>query len=143
MIRCALLFVVLAASAVADDEVKTDLQTMQGKWKMAALTVNGRQQSDDYFNDLSLEIKGDKYLITYNGETASRTFKIDPAKKPKEMDITYDDGPNKGKTGHTIYAVDGDTLMICRHEQPEMERPKEFTAEAGSGRAVVTWKRVK
>jgi uncharacterized protein (TIGR03067 family) len=128
--------------AVAD-EAKTDREAIQGKWVIASLTVNGQERSADTFKNLRLEIKGDKYIITQDGEAASRTFKLDPTKKPKAIDITYDDGPNKGKTSRAIYAVEGDTLTFCRHEQPEMERPKGFGAEAGSGRVLITWKRVK
>ena len=39
--------------------------------------------------------------------------------------------------------AEGDILTICRHQQPEMERPKDFTAKAGSDRALIKWERVK
>jgi uncharacterized protein (TIGR03067 family) len=145
MTKRAVLFVVWAAWSVAAvaDEAKTDRETIQGKWAIASLTVNGEVRSADTFKDLRLEIKGDKYIITQEGEAAFRTFKLDPTRKPKAIDITYGDGPNKGKTGRAIYSVEPDTLRICRDEQPERERPKEFRAERGSGRVLVTWKRVK
>ena len=107
------------------------------------MTVNGEERSPDTFKNLRLEIKGDKYIITQDGEVALRNFKIDPTRTPKAIDITYGDGPNKGKTGRAIYSVAGDTLKMCRDEQPERERPKEFSAASGSGRVLVTWKRVK
>jgi uncharacterized protein (TIGR03067 family) len=141
----ALLWVILllCCVAAAADEPKTDQEAIQGKWVVKSLIVNGQPSPADTFKNLRLEIKGDKYLITHDGETASRTFKLDPTKAPKAIDITYDDGPNKGKTGHAIYVIEVDTIKICRYEQPEMERPKGFSAEAGSGRVLITWKRVK
>jgi uncharacterized protein (TIGR03067 family) len=137
------LLVISAVSLLATggNGAKEDLEAMQGKWRVMSLTTNGEEQPAEELKDLRLEIKGNKYLITYRGETVSRTFKLQPTKKPKAMDITYDDGPNKGKTGHTIYELDGDTLRICRHTQPEMERPKEFRAESGSNRTLIVWKR--
>src|SRR5262245_65584155 len=87
--------------------------------------------------------KGTSTSLRRAARPASRTFKLDPAKKPKAMDVTYDDGPNKGKTNHAIYALQGDTLTICRHQQPARERPKEFTSEAGSDRALIKWKKVR
>jgi uncharacterized protein (TIGR03067 family) len=138
-----MLFGVLAISVLgmANKDAKEDIKAMQGKWRVMSLTSNGEEQPAEELQDLRLEIKGNKYLITYRGEPASRTFKLYPTKKPKAMDITYDDGPNKGKTGRTIYELDGDTLRICRHTQPEMERPKEFRAESGSNRTLIVWKR--
>src|SRR5437867_2281585 len=138
-----LVIVAVSCTATAADDVKTDQDAMQGKWVVASFTFDGKPRPEDYYKDLRLEIKGDKYLITQGDEIASRTFKLDPAKKPKTMDITYDDGPNKGKTNHAIYALEGDILTICRHQQPGMERPKDFAAEAGSDRALIKWKRVK
>ena len=145
MARGALLCVVLPVScmAAAADGAKADQEAIQGKWVIVSFIFNGLPRTEDTYKDLRLEIKGDKYLITQGGETASRTFKLDPTRKPKAMDVTYDDGPNKGKTNHAIYAVEGDILTICRHQQPAMERPKEFTSEAGSDRALIKWKRVK
>ena len=145
MARGALLWVILPVSCLcaAADEAKTDQEAVQGKWRIVSFIFNGQPMAEDTYKDLRLEIKGDKYLITEGGATASRTFKLDPTKKPKAMDVTYDDGPNKGKTNHAIYALEGDILTICRHQHPEMERPKDFTAKAGSDRALIKWKRVK
>jgi RNA polymerase sigma-70 factor (ECF subfamily) len=145
MTRCVLLFVGLSAwsAAVTGGEVKADREVMQGQWVIASFIFNGEERPRDTFKDLGLEIKGDKYLIKQGGETALRTFRLDPAKTPKAMDITYDDGPNKGKTNHAIYILEGDVLTICRHQLPEKDRPQEFTAKAGSGRSLIKWKRIK
>ena len=80
------------------------------------------------FACLPVEIAGRNRMMRY---MAIQDLKLDPAKKPREMDITYDDGPNKGKTHHAIYALEGDTLTICRHQQPGRERPNS-RARAGS-----------
>ena len=110
---------------------------------MTALLVNGAKAPEERFKDIVLEIRDEKYLITQDGKTASRRLRLDPAKKPKAIDITYDDGPNKGKTNRGVYRIDGDTLTICRHEQPDMPRPGDFNAPAGSGRALVVFQRIK
>lgn len=145
MAREALLLVIwpVFCVAVTVDEAKTDQEAIQGTWRIVSFIFDGQPRAEDTYKDLRLEIKGDKYLITEGGETASRTFKLDPTKKPKTMDVTYDDGPNKGKTNHAIYALEGDSLTICRHQQPEMESPKEFASKASSERALIKWKRVK
>jgi uncharacterized protein (TIGR03067 family) len=147
MARGALLGLMLPAlwlaPAAEDATTTTDQAAIQGKWRIVSFTFNGQPRAEDTYKNLRLEIKGDKYLITDGGETASRTFSLDPTKKPKAMDVVYDDGPNKGKTCRAIYALEGDILTICRHQQPEMARPKEFAATGGSDRALIKWKRVK
>ena len=145
MTKYTLLTVILAVlpAGAAADEAKADQDAMQGKWVIASFTRDGQQQPKDTYQNLELLIKGDKYIVTQDGEAASRTFKLDPLKNPKAMDVTYDAGPNKGKTNRAIYAIEGDTLKICRQVHPELERPKEFSADAGSARALITWKRVK
>lgn len=142
---CITLFAYLSVALIeaASRQVHADQQAIQGKWVIESFSYNGRNLPADDFKNVQLEIRGNKNLILQDGGVASRTFRLDPAKKPKAMDITYDDGPNKGKTNHAIYVIDGDRLKICRHEQPEMERPKRFAAEAGSNRALIIWKRVK
>src|SRR5262245_40181765 len=145
MARRALLVVVwpLFGVAATADEARTDQEALQGRWVVASFIFDGKPTPEDDYKDLRLEIRGDKYLITQGGATASRTLKLDPTQKPKAMDVTYDDGPNKGKTNHAIYALEGDILTICRHQQPARERPKEFTSEAGSDRALIKWKKVR
>jgi uncharacterized protein (TIGR03067 family) len=61
------------------------------------------------------------------------TFRIDPAKNPKEIDLTSaSDVPGaKGLTLPGIYKLDGDTLTVCRASGPEVKRPKEFKAGEG------------
>jgi uncharacterized protein (TIGR03067 family) len=145
MARCTLLVVawLLVGVAATADDTTNDQEAIQGEWVVVSFVFNGKSRPADDYKDLRLAIKGDKYLITQGGETASRTLTLDPATKPKAMDVTYDDGPNKGKTNRAIYVLQGNVLTICRHQQPEMERPQEFTSEAGSDRALMKWKRVK
>ena len=133
----------LFIDVIAAAEVKAEHEAMQGKWVVVSFIFDGKLKPDDDYKDLRLEIKDDKYLITQGGEAASRTLKLDPSKKPNAMDITYDDGPNKGKTNQAIYVLEGDALTICRHQQPEWGRPKEFASEVGSELALIKWKRVK
>ena len=74
------------------------------------------------------------------------TFKVDPSKKPKEIDmkITEDEtGKHKGKTAQGIYALDGDTLKWCVAEPGTTERPKEFAAPADTKLMFITLKREK
>jgi len=69
------------------------------------------------------------------------TYKLDPTRKPKEIDLIWAEFANKGKIQLAIYELDGDTLKIC--ESPiGKERPKKFESKKGSGQSILTLKRL-
>ena len=95
---------------------------------------------------LALAVTGDtkdgKYTLTVGKKTDQGTVKLKPSAKPKEMDITGTDGPNKGKTILAIYERDGDTLRIC-YDLGGKKRPGEFKTREGTQLFLVTYKRAK
>jgi uncharacterized protein (TIGR03067 family) len=74
---------------------------------------------------LSLDIADGAYTVKVGDVVDKGTLKIDPAAKPKAMDIIGTDGPNKGKTFLAIYELKGDTLRIC-YDLAGKARPTEF-----------------
>jgi hypothetical protein len=48
------------------------------------------------------------------------------------VDITYTEGPDKGKTFKGIYELDGDKAKFCRAGSPDDDRPTEFKTKADS-----------
>jgi uncharacterized protein (TIGR03067 family) len=74
---------------------------------------------------------------------AAGTLKFDPGKKLKAVDMTYTEGPDKGKTFTGIYQLDGDKAKFCRAGSPDEGRPKEFKTKAGSRGFVTMYRRAK
>jgi uncharacterized protein (TIGR03067 family) len=70
------------------------------------------------------------------------TVKLDASAKPKAMDITGTEGPNKGKMIPAIYERDGDTLRVCYNLNGK-GRPTEFKTEKGTQLFLVTYTREK
>jgi len=125
-----LLLFVCSSSALqgfAADDSK-DKEKLQGTWKAVSVTDNGRTESGDAVKTLKLQIKKDAYTYVIGDKNFSARFTIDPSKKPKQMDVTFEEGPQKGKTMRAIYSLDGDKLKICGGD----ERPTEFSAKAKS-----------
>ena len=142
-VRVALPFAVVLLMA-ADDPAKDamkDEDKLQGEWTMVSMETLGVKHSEDDVKKYTLTIKGDRWTVT-NARTLSpgRTFKIDPSKEPKTLDLTIKLG-NQEKVSQGIYKLDGDTLTVCRTED-NGERPKEFKTTAKSG-ILVVWKRAK
>ncbi len=74
------------------------------------------------------------------------TFKLDPTKKPKTIDMTVTEGrreQDQGKELHGIYELTKDGLKWCTSEPGGTERPKEFATKEGTRDLFVTLKKEK
>jgi uncharacterized protein (TIGR03067 family) len=139
-------FVVLAllltfALAARSDDAK-DGDAIEGVWLPATAELAGKMFPDEVRKTIKLVVKGDKYTVTVGKEVDQGTVKLNPAAKPKEMDITGAEGPNKGKTILAIFERDGDTLRIC-YDLSGKSRPTEFKTREGAPLFLVTYKREK
>lgn len=139
-------FVVLAAglllAADSKDDIKKELDPLQGTWVAVSLERDGKALPEDQLKILTRTVKGDQYVITRSGETVGKgSFKVDPTKKPKTIDITRDEAKDGVILG--IYELDGDKYKICYSAPGSKERPKEFAAKEGSGNTLAVWKRDK
>jgi uncharacterized protein (TIGR03067 family) len=124
-----------------DDAAKKELEKLQGTWTMAALEVDGKPVPEEKLKSSALTIKGDKYIIKVKDDTHETIIKLEPTKKPKEIDMTFTEGANKDKVLKGIYELDGDMFKICRALLPDKDRPTEFGTWPDTGVFLVTWKR--
>jgi uncharacterized protein (TIGR03067 family) len=133
---------IAAGEPAKADEAKKELDRLQGTWTMAALEVDGKPVPEEKLKSSTLTIKGDKYIIKVGDNTHETIIKLDPGKKPKEIDMTFTEGANKDKTLKGIYDLDGDTFRMCRGLTPDKDRPGDFGTWPDTGMFLVTWKRV-
>jgi uncharacterized protein (TIGR03067 family) len=134
---------VAAGGGSKGDPVKKDMRKLQGTWKVVSVEMDGKKQSDEKLKSATMTVEGNKYLVEVGGKTVEQgTFKIDPAKTPKTIDVTATQGKGKGNTYHGIYEIKGDTAKDC-FAQEGKERPTEFKTRAGSGWVLRVYKRQK
>jgi uncharacterized protein (TIGR03067 family) len=129
------------AAVHAQDDAKKELAKLEGKWTVTAAERDGK--ADDTLKGAVRVNSGDKYTLAMKGgKPFGGTYKIDPTKKPKTMDMMPTDGRYKDKTLLAIYELDGDTMKVCFAE-PGKERPTEFSSKPGSGHVCIIQKREK
>jgi uncharacterized protein (TIGR03067 family) len=138
---CVTLFLALSLPCLSrgDDDDETSID---GTWLPSAAELGGEKFPDEVRKTMKLVISDGKYTVTV-GKTLDRgTVKQDPSKKPKALDVTGTEGPNKGKTFLAIYEKTDDTLRIC-YDLSGKARPTEFKTIKDTQLFLVTYDREK
>jgi uncharacterized protein (TIGR03067 family) len=132
---------VFAAEGEKND-AKKEYERFTGTWKIESMEVEGKKQPEDLLKGFRLVIKGDQFTASQGDVMYKGNFKVDVGKKPKTIDITFTDGPEKGKTLAGIYELNGDTYKVCLDPNGK-DRPKEFATKEGSAHVLEVFKREK
>jgi uncharacterized protein (TIGR03067 family) len=135
----------LTCAVQANEEtLNKELQAFTGTWKLISREVNGKKAREQDIKGLLMSHNGtDKFSVRHADKMiAEATFKFDPTKKPRTIDMTFTEGENQGKTVLGIYEIEGDTIRVC-HASPGGERPTEFSTKAGSGHVHIVYQREK
>jgi uncharacterized protein (TIGR03067 family) len=140
-IKAAVLLAVVfgTAGVVAGGDAKGDLKKFEGTWSVVSAKKGGKDApEEEKIKDVRLTFSGDKLTIKHGDKTMEGTFKIDPGKKPRQIEVTMMD---KGVEG--IYRFKkGGLLEICVNE-PGGGRPTEFKSPEDSKTMLLVLKRVK
>jgi uncharacterized protein (TIGR03067 family) len=130
------------ALATADPAPRDENAALQGSWVCASAVVDGKPLPEKTVKQLRLTISADRYKTERTDEVLfDSTYRLDPSKEPKQIEMTATEGDAAGRPALGIYAVDGDTLKMC-YVMPDLARPKSFDSAAGSKAFLVMWKRV-
>jgi uncharacterized protein (TIGR03067 family) len=142
--------VVAGASGVADDATDNDLKALAGKWIVdrviqpdgKAMPLHG---NEEIAFDMQFFVKKGKYHkhprnSAYPDEDG--TFKIDPAPRPKALDLS-DDAGGGAVSEPAIYKFQGDELWICSYDQAAGNEEKTKRAASFKGQQIFVFKRPK
>jgi uncharacterized protein (TIGR03067 family) len=113
------------------DKKDKDEEKILGAWTIVSQEKGGEKVAEEKFKDVKVLFHADgKLTVMEGGKQLELTFKLDPAKKPKEIDVTAKkDGQDEVHKG--IYVLDKNTLKICISRAPDA-RPTEFASQAGT-----------
>ena len=129
----------LIAAEAPDDDVKKEQAKLRGTWTPVVQEANGERKEGDKLKIHEWVFEDDKVTIKEAAKSREHSFKVDPIKAPKTIDLFDRQGD---ATGHGIYKLDGDMLTIAI-AKPSSDRPTEFTTKKDSPHVVIVLKREK
>lgn len=140
---CSLIgWVTIACLAPQHGKAEEAKNELEGTWVLVSVERDGMNVPVQA--ELKMTTTGDKFVLKSGDQVVvAGATKRDPSKKPKTIDTTYTEGPNKGQTLKGIYEIDGDTARFCRAGKPNQERPTEFKTKSGTGGLASVYKRAK
>jgi uncharacterized protein (TIGR03067 family) len=140
--RVLLGLVVVVSFAVPAGTAADAKSELEGTWDLVRVERDGQELKPQ--KGTQMVTTGNKFVLKAGDKViVAGTTKLDPGKKPKAVDVTYTEGPDKGKTFKGIYEIEGDTARFCRAGTPEQERPTGFQTKPGTGALASTYQRAK
>ncbi|HZT81824.1 MAG TPA: TIGR03067 domain-containing protein [Gemmataceae bacterium] len=132
----------LAAAAPRPDPARQEKEKLQGTWVVLQLLEGGQSPPADVVEQIRLTFRGDKLLTRERREKQpeEQTYKLDPTRNPKRIEITPAAGPNKGQPFPGIYELEGDAMRICL-ARPGQQRPTQFLSPRGTDLILMVLKR--
>ena len=130
----------IATETSQQNGLRRDIEGIQGTWKIVALESDGQTAPPEIVHTLKLVFKDD--TLTFKpGEPGFTNYKyrLGPTVQPAGFAMIHADGTGKGEAENGIYSLVGDHLKICFGKAKQ--RPKEFTAGAGSGQSMYSLER--
>jgi uncharacterized protein (TIGR03067 family) len=135
-------FACLISGADPAEDAKKEIEKFRGTWKWISMESEGTKLPEATFKDSRLIMDGDKFIARDPKETLSGTFTVSVIRKPKTIDVIFDEGPEKGKVFKGIYELEGDTYKVCI-ALPGKDRPTEFVSKPESGQVLQVLRREK
>lgn len=113
-----------------------DLDLLQGSWTIDAMEVDGQEMPDAMVAG-RIVVQGDRFTSLGMGAVYEGTLRLDASTAPRQIDMKFDAGPEKGNSNPGIYELNGDAWRLCLATRGSV-RPRSFATMAGSGFALET-----
>jgi uncharacterized protein (TIGR03067 family) len=135
--------VLLVATPAPPEKEKTDEEKIQVNWTIVSREFVGQKPPEAELKALKVTIKDGTLTITDGTKKHEITYKLDPSKKPKAIDLTNVDGKDEKDLTRAIYELDDDNLKLCWSEKAPEHRPTKFASDEGSAQTMIVFKREK
>jgi uncharacterized protein (TIGR03067 family) len=138
----------VAAPVTTKDPIKEEMKLLQGRWAPVYVETEGKPippEGMDDLKDLEIVVEGERVTLKEEGQVKDDwkiTFRIDPTKTPKTIDLSISVEGTMPKTGLGIYKLAGDMLEISiLPPTKEPERATDFNTKPGSRNLLWRFKR--
>ncbi len=136
---CALIGILFLGAGDGTD-AKKETAKFQGAWNLSAITYDGEELKLKF----KIVFKGDEGVVKGNDKVADEyakiKFKLDPAAKPRSIDITVTGGTQTDSGMKGIYEFKDGDLHICAKVFGD-GRPSEFSSAEGSNIVLLVLKK--
>jgi uncharacterized protein (TIGR03067 family) len=126
----------------AEKNADKELKKYTGTWAAVSVEHDGKKVPEEDAKKVKLVVDADKYTFHVRDMLIEGTHKLDPTKKPKEIDAVRSKGDNAGQTLKGIYELTDKTFKVC-FAAPGKDRPTEFATKEGDGQRLLTFQREK
>lgn len=116
----------LVGLARADE--KTALKELEGTYKPLVVEKDGKSAEKGIVDTMTVQIKGDELIVSFSADDKKvAKIKVTPDPKLSNIDLSPQDGTEKGKTFPGIYKLEKGELVLAFSEKGD--RPKEFKSD--------------
>jgi uncharacterized protein (TIGR03067 family) len=135
------LFSMVLTVARAGEFDENDFDRMQGTWRVVSLTEKGKAVPAAETEVLEFVIEKNTFTAFEKGKMVVKyEIKLDPTKKPKQIDFTYLVGDDKGKTEPGIYQFEKGQIKFVLDEDKK-GRPTVFEGKETEAYSVLVLKK--
>jgi uncharacterized protein (TIGR03067 family) len=142
-----LILVAMGAAGTPGAAAQKRAEHPKGTWRFAALESEEKGWEAPWPTIKTWRwVVGDKEIAGPDpvAGNSKASFKLNPKKSPKQIDITFPDGLGGGKTFQGIYKLDKGTLTVSLRNDVKAAqgRPKDFVFRGDAGLTLLILKRV-
>lgn len=112
----------------SEQDEATEFKRLAGVWRPSSAMLAGDPVPDEVCRRIELQLKDGQFKSFANGVESSGKIKLDLSQEPRGMDITIEDGPEKGKTIKCVYKFEGEKLHVAYSLAFDEVRPAEFVS---------------
>ena len=132
----------LESPVLSAEQAQTQLE---GTWVFVDAEEKGKKvpqrENAKGLRELKWVFRGDKLALRKGDEGKEFEYRVDPAKSPKEIDLTLSFGGEKPVSALAIYKLEEKTLTICLGDKQGTTRPQDFKTAPGSQFAIIVLRR--
>jgi uncharacterized protein (TIGR03067 family) len=118
-----------------------DIDLLQGSWSIKSLTMEGQDLPALMFANASIVVQANRFSSLGMGTQYEGTLHFDPSTTPRQLNMNFDAGPEKGNVNLCIYELAGDVWKLCIATRGSV-RPSAFISTPGTGIALQVLQRV-